>query len=193
MNNPTNFIASLENMTVAMQDTAATLGNQGNNGNGGNGDDGPMTLATFLKVHLPTFKGTSNPTEANNWFQAMEKYFPNSVRMIKELELLQLMQDSMSVTEYTNKFEELCRFSKIGHGAPEGFEQWKCIKYESGFRSEILSTMGPMEIRIFSELVNKSRVTEDCVRNAALDKGDHRAIVRGDQGRNFAPRGQDFK
>ncbi|KAL4293159.1 hypothetical protein AHAS_Ahas18G0100200 [Arachis hypogaea] len=32
-----------------------------------------MTLATFLKVHPLTFKGTSNPTDANNWIQAMER------------------------------------------------------------------------------------------------------------------------
>ncbi|XP_016195613.1 uncharacterized protein LOC107636630 [Arachis ipaensis] len=47
--------------------------------------------------------------------------------------------------------------------------------------------------RVFSELVNKSRVDKECLRKVALDKGDHRASVRGDQGRNFAPRGQDFK
>ncbi|KAL4316060.1 hypothetical protein AHAS_Ahas15G0247300 [Arachis hypogaea] len=50
-----------------------------------------------------------------------------------------------------------------------------------------------MEIRTFSELVNKSRVIEDCVRKTALDTGDHQAFVRRDQGRNFASRGQEFK
>ncbi|KAL4315481.1 hypothetical protein AHAS_Ahas15G0189400 [Arachis hypogaea] len=33
----------------------------------------PMTLATFLKVHPLTFRGSTNPTEADNWFQAMER------------------------------------------------------------------------------------------------------------------------
>ncbi|KAL4306550.1 hypothetical protein AHAS_Ahas16G0189500 [Arachis hypogaea] len=32
-----------------------------------------MTLAMFLKVHPPTFQGSTNPTEADNWFQAMER------------------------------------------------------------------------------------------------------------------------
>ncbi|MED6128950.1 hypothetical protein PIB30_103024, partial [Stylosanthes scabra] len=40
------------------------------------GEDGngrPMTLATFLKVKPPEFKGTVNVTEADDWFQAMER------------------------------------------------------------------------------------------------------------------------
>ncbi|XP_025640655.1 uncharacterized protein [Arachis hypogaea] len=39
-----------------------------------------------------------------------KKYFLNLVRTEKELELLQMKQGAMSVFEYTNKFEELCRF-----------------------------------------------------------------------------------
>ncbi|XP_016186023.1 uncharacterized protein LOC107627717 [Arachis ipaensis] len=50
-----------------------------------------------------------------------------------------------------------------------------------------------MEIKTFSELVNKSKVAEDCVRKAASDKGDHRAFVRRDQWRNFVPSGRNFK
>ncbi|XP_016172958.1 uncharacterized protein LOC107615410 [Arachis ipaensis] len=129
----------------------------------------------FPEVHPPTFRGTTNPTEVDNWFQAMERAlqahqvfedqyveFPtyrlmgeaqywwertqhilqpdnvviswdvflsefientNSVRTAKELESLQLKQGQMSVAEYTNKFEELCRFSKICQGAPGDFEE----------------------------------------------------------------------
>ncbi|XP_016200441.1 peroxidase 47 [Arachis ipaensis] len=121
------------------------------------------------------------------------KYFPNSVRNAKELELLQLKQGQLSVVEYTNKFEELYRFFRICQGALEDFEEWKCIKYEGGLWNDILSSVGPMEIRTFSELVNKSRVAEDCVRKAALDKDDHQTFVRRDWDRNFAPRGQEFK
>ncbi|XP_020967587.1 uncharacterized protein LOC110266883 [Arachis ipaensis] len=96
-----------------------------------------MTLATFLKVNPPKFKGTTTPTEADTWFRAMEralqaqlgtrrllqydddpifwsafqvefykKYFPNSVRTAKKLELLQLKQGAMSVLKYTRKREE---------------------------------------------------------------------------------------
>ncbi|XP_072093104.1 transposon Tf2-1 polyprotein isoform X4 [Arachis hypogaea] len=244
-----DFMAALGNMAAAMQATAEALGNQINQGNHGNNNDegGPMTLATFLKVHPPTFRGTSNPTDADNWIQAMEralqaqqvpeeqwvefgtyqlqgeaqywwqgtrrilqpdgaaipwevfrtefykKYFPNSARNAKELELMQLKQGQMIVAEYTSKFEELCRFSRICQGAPEDFAEWKCIKYEGGLRSDILSFVAPMEIRVFSELVNKSRVAEDCVRKAAAEKGSLRVPFQRPSGRNFAPRGRNFK
>ena len=50
------------------------LGQQmNNNGNGGREAQDPITPATFLKVNPPKFKGTTNPTEADTWFQAMER------------------------------------------------------------------------------------------------------------------------
>ncbi|XP_057747387.1 uncharacterized protein LOC130966591 [Arachis stenosperma] len=161
--------------------------NNNNNGiNSENGTQGSMTLSTFLKVNLPKFKGTTNPTEADTWFQTMEralqaqlvpeeqciefatylltgeashwwqgarrllqqgddpitwdafqvefykKYFPNSARMAKELELLQLKQGAMSVSDYTDKFNELFTFSRMCQGAPGDFEELKCNKYEGG-------------------------------------------------------------
>ncbi|XP_057724068.1 uncharacterized protein LOC130940031 [Arachis stenosperma] len=176
--NPIDFMAALGNMAAAMQVTAKALKNQINNGNNGNnGDDGPMTLSSFLKVHPPTFRGTSNPTDMNNWIQAIEqalhaqqvseeqwiefgtyqlqgeaqhwwqgmrcilqpdgiliswelfriefykKYFPISVRNANELELLQLKQGQMTITEYTSRFEELSCFSCICQGAPEDFAE----------------------------------------------------------------------
>ncbi|KAL4286965.1 hypothetical protein AHAS_Ahas19G0138900 [Arachis hypogaea] len=74
-NDPIDFMATLGNMAAAMQATAEALGNQINQGNHGNNNDeeGPMTLALFMKVHPLTFSGTSNPTDADNWIQAMER------------------------------------------------------------------------------------------------------------------------
>nr|XP_029144801.1 uncharacterized protein LOC112708782 [Arachis hypogaea] len=246
--NPIDFMAALGNMAAAMQATAEALGNQINNGNNGNNDEnGPMSLHSFLKVHPPTFRGTSNPTDADNWIQAIEralqaqqvpdeqwvefgtyqlhgeaqhwwqgmrrilkpdgvviswelfrdefykKYFPTSVRNARELELLQLKQGQMTITEYTSKFEELCRFSRICQGAPEDFAEWKCIKYEGGLRSDIQSFVAPMQIRVFSELVNRSRVAEECVRRVAAERGSLRTPFQRTTGRNFAPRGRQFK
>nr|XP_025661295.1 uncharacterized protein LOC112756906 [Arachis hypogaea] len=99
----------------------------------------------------------------------------------------------MTITEYTSKFEELCRFSRICQEAPEDFAEWKCIKYEGGLRSDIQSFVAPMEIRVFSKLVNKRRVAEDCVRKAAAKKGGMRMPFQRTTGRNFAPRGKQFK
>ncbi|XP_016173542.1 uncharacterized protein LOC107616052 [Arachis ipaensis] len=50
-----------------------------------------------------------------------------------------------------------------------------------------------MEIRVFSELVNKSRVAKECVRKAAAEKGSMRMPFQRTSGRNFAPRGRQFK
>ncbi|XP_016199433.1 uncharacterized protein LOC107640426 [Arachis ipaensis] len=115
------------------------------------------------------------------WTDYYKEYFSNSVRNAKELELMQLKQGQMTVTKYTCRFEKLCRFSCICQGAPEDFAEWKCIKYEGGLRSDILGFVAPMEIRVFSELVNKSRVAEECVRKVAAEKGRLRGRRFGKQ------------
>ncbi|XP_020997319.1 uncharacterized protein LOC110280571 [Arachis duranensis] len=99
----------------------------------------------------------------------------------------------MTVTKYTSRFEELCHFSRICQCAPKDFAGWKCIKYKGGLRSDIMSFVDPMEIRVFSELVNKSRVAEECVRKAAVEKGSLRVPFQRPLGRNFAPRGRRFR
>ncbi|KAL4373218.1 hypothetical protein AHAS_Ahas05G0059800 [Arachis hypogaea] len=99
----------------------------------------------------------------------------------------------MSVAEYTNKFEKLCRFSKICQGAPGDFMEWKCIKYKGGLWSDILSSVGPIEIRVFSDLLNKSRVTEDCMKKAALERNDNREFHQRNHNQNLVPTGQEFR
>ncbi|XP_072052093.1 uncharacterized protein [Arachis hypogaea] len=216
-------------------------------GNGDNMGGIPMTLATFLKVHSPTFRGSTNPTEADHWFQAMEralqaqhvpynqyvefatyqlageaqpwwqveccmlqlqnaevlwdvfrtafykKYFPESAREVKEMELMQLKQGSMSVAEYTNKFEELCRFSRVCQGDPETFESWRCIKYQRSLKDSIMTAVAPMEIRVFSDLVNKARVMEEYAKTVAASKDTHGEGSSKGRGKYHHPRGQSFK
>ncbi|XP_020963640.1 uncharacterized protein LOC110265152 [Arachis ipaensis] len=210
-NDLVNFMATLENMVAAMQVTAEALGNQAESGNDANGDNGPMTVVMFLKIHPPIFGGTTNPTKADNWFQAIERalqaqqvpedkcvefatyLLAGEAQTAKKLELLQLKQDQMSVAKYMNKLEELCRFSRIRQGTPGDFEEWKCIKYEGGLRSDILSSVGLMKIRIFSDLVNKSRLVEECLKKAAVARSESREFCRRVHNQNFAPRGQEFK
>nr|XP_025676354.1 uncharacterized protein LOC112776405 [Arachis hypogaea] len=50
-----------------------------------------------------------------------------------------------------------------------------------------------MQIRVFSEPVNKTRVAKDCVKRAAAEKGSLRMLFQKATGRNFAPRGRQFK
>ncbi|XP_072084602.1 uncharacterized protein [Arachis hypogaea] len=89
------------------------------------------------------------------------------------MELMQLKQGSMSVAEYTNKFEELCRFSRVCQGDPETFERWRCIKYQRGLKESIMTTVAPMEICVFSDLVNKARVVEEYAKIVAASKDTH--------------------
>ncbi|KAL4300289.1 hypothetical protein AHAS_Ahas17G0186000 [Arachis hypogaea] len=66
-------MAALGNMATATLAIVEALGNQINHGNNGNNnEEGPMTRASFLKVHPLTFRRISNPNEADNWIQAME-------------------------------------------------------------------------------------------------------------------------
>ncbi|XP_015960214.1 uncharacterized protein LOC107484109 [Arachis duranensis] len=72
-----------------------------------------------------------------------KKYFPESAREAKEMELMQLKQGSLSVADYTSKFEELCRFSSACQGAPETYESWKCITYQRGLKDDIMTAVAP--------------------------------------------------
>ncbi|XP_020979493.1 uncharacterized protein LOC110272046 [Arachis ipaensis] len=122
-----------------------------------------------------------------------KKYFPESAREAKEIELMQLKQGSLSVADYTNQFEELCRFSRVCQGAPETYDSWKCIKYQRGLKDNIITTVTPMEIRVFSDLVNKARVVEEYAKTVAASKDTHGGSSSRGHGKYFHPRGQSFK
>ncbi|KAL4301415.1 hypothetical protein AHAS_Ahas17G0298600 [Arachis hypogaea] len=122
-----------------------------------------------------------------------KKYFPQCSRTAKELELLQLRQENMTVTEYTRKFEELCRFSKVCQGTPAAFEEWKCIKFEGGLREELLAHVSLLEIQNFVELVNKSQLTDECVKKLAVARINQRNFLPRNFYRNPAPQGRNFK
>nr|XP_025652087.1 uncharacterized protein LOC112748095 [Arachis hypogaea] len=97
-----------------------------------------------------------------------KKYFPLSVRESKEMEFLQLKQDRMSIAEYTERFERLCKFSAMYKANPD--EKWKCMKYQGGLRAEILPAIAPLEIREFSSLVSKCQVIEECTKKLASER-----------------------
>ncbi|XP_020963446.1 uncharacterized protein LOC110265037 [Arachis ipaensis] len=102
---------------------------------------------------------------------------------------MQLKQGSLSVADYTSKFEELCRFSKVCQGAPETYESWKCIKYQRGLKDNIMTAVTPMEIRFFSDLVNKARVVEEYAKTVATSKDTHGGSSSRGHGKYFHPRG----
>ncbi|KAL4306024.1 hypothetical protein AHAS_Ahas16G0136900 [Arachis hypogaea] len=245
-------MAAMANLANTMEaNVAATLqvvqrlgqlaGNENGNGEGnandnaeGNGDNiggVPMTLATFLKVHPLSFRGSTNLMEVDNWFQAMErvlqaqhvpnnryaqhwwqaecrllqlqnadipwdvfqtafykKYFSESAREVKEMELMQLKQGPLSVVDYTSRFEELCRFSRACQGAPETYKSWKCIKYQRGLKDDIMTAVAPMKIHIFSELVNKARVVEEYAKTVASSKDTSEGNTSRERDDHLGPR-----
>ncbi|MED6214592.1 hypothetical protein PIB30_104500, partial [Stylosanthes scabra] len=87
--NATDILIAINTMAAAVRDLPAAtnravdqMNNNRNPNNynqntteeendGGNGR--PMTIATFLKVKPPEFKGTVNVAEADDWFQAIER------------------------------------------------------------------------------------------------------------------------
>ncbi|KAL4343676.1 hypothetical protein AHAS_Ahas11G0102200 [Arachis hypogaea] len=109
------------------------------------------------------------------------------------MELMQLKQGSLSVADYTNKFEELCRFSRVCQGAPETYESWKCLKYHRGLKDSIMTTVTSMEICVFSDLVNKARVVKEYAKTMAASKDTHGGSSSRGRGKYFHPRGQSFK
>ena len=88
----------------------------------------------------------------------LEKYFPHSVCIQKEIEFLQLWQGEMTVSEYVVKFESLARFSHYLKDNPQN--DWKTIKFEEGLKLELQSSINILELRDYPTLVNKCRITE---------------------------------
>ncbi|XP_047182735.1 uncharacterized protein LOC124848954 [Vigna umbellata] len=84
-----------------------------------------------------------------------EEYFPDSVRFAKEVEFLQLVQGSMSVSEYTNKFKHLVRFNTMATS-----EVWQCRKFENGLRSDLKVLISSLFIRTFPAMVERAKVLE---------------------------------
>ncbi|KAL4394458.1 hypothetical protein AHAS_Ahas02G0154000 [Arachis hypogaea] len=126
-----------------------------------------MTLATFLKVNPPKFKGTPVATEADNWFRCIEKSL--RVQHVPERQHVEFATYMLEgEAEHCGRI--YCRFSKICQGNPDDFEEWKCLKYEGELREELMHSLVPLEIRNFAELVNKIQLVEDCTKKVAAAK-----------------------
>ncbi|XP_016178527.1 uncharacterized protein LOC107620973 [Arachis ipaensis] len=192
-----NAIVTLQAVQRLGQPAGSRNGNDEGNANDnveGNEDNlggVPMTLVTFLKVHPPSFRGSTNPTEAENWFQAMEhalqsQHVPNNQYV--EFSAYQLLGEAQHC-----RFKEFCRFSRVCQGAPETYESWKCIKYQRDLKDKIMTAVAPMEIHIFSDLVNKARVVEEYAKTVASSKDTHGGNTSKGRGKYFQPRGKNFK
>ncbi|XP_014522110.1 uncharacterized protein LOC106778641 [Vigna radiata var. radiata] len=85
----------------------------------------------------------------------LERYFPISAKQERERQFLALQQGNMSVQEYKERFEYLARF--YTQDLPE---EWKCRRFEQGFRHQILKPLIHLKIKDFPELVEQALVAE---------------------------------
>nr|XP_029153239.1 uncharacterized protein LOC112775620 [Arachis hypogaea] len=192
----------------AVQRLGQPIGNGNGNGNGegntndnaeGNGDNTggvPMTLATFLKVHPPTFRGSTDPIEADHWFQAIERALQAQhvpLNQYVEFAAYQLAGEAQPWWQAECRLLQLQNADIPWEGDPETFESWRCIKYQRGLKDNIMTAVAPMEIRVFSDLVNKARVVEEYAKTVAASKDTHGGSSSRGRGKYFHPRGQSFK
>ncbi|XP_017405391.1 uncharacterized protein LOC108318911 [Vigna angularis] len=94
-----------------------------------------------------------------------EEYFPDSVRFVKEVEFLQLVQGGITVSEYTNKFKHLVRFNTMVTS-----EEWQCRKFENGLRSELKLLISSLCIKSFPTMVERAKVLEKNVAEVEQQK-----------------------
>ncbi|KAG2384108.1 uncharacterized protein HKW66_Vig0151290 [Vigna angularis] len=85
----------------------------------------------------------------------LEKYFPNSAKIERETEFLNLRQGGMTVQAYISRFEYLSRFYSQAMS-----EEWRCQRFEQGLRHELMKMIVPLEIKKFPALVEKAKKLE---------------------------------
>src|SRR3954462_8668172 len=88
----------------------------------------------------------------------MEKYFPSSLRIKKELEFQQLRQENMSVATYAEKFEILAAYSRQAAYAPN--ESWKVDQFLYSSRADISHSVSQREFTTYTELLRQCYVAE---------------------------------
>ncbi|PNX88317.1 cellular nucleic acid-binding protein [Trifolium pratense] len=115
----------------------------------------------------------------------LRKYFPLDVRNKKEMEFLSLAQGSMSVGDYSAKFEALIRFCP--HYNTTGAEVSKCVKFENGLRPEIKQFIAYRQIRQFPDLVDACRIYEE----TSQARSDHYKAI-GERKHNGSNRGKPY-
>ena len=97
----------------------------------------------------------------------LDKYVPLSVKDRAREELLDLKQgENMSVTEYQNKFEELCRFAP----GIVNTEENKALQFVKGLYPDIKEVVKPFQFRTYSAVVEKARVVEHTLGESKIER-----------------------
>ena len=121
----------------------------------------------FTKTAVPDVGGVIPWEVFKNHF--LDNYFPLDLRKRKSREFLDLKQGAMSVGEYTAKFNELVQYwPHYGEPRTEGE---LCSQFEHGLREDIRKVVCPMQLTNFNQLVIKSRISEETIKDEKMVSG----------------------
>ncbi|XP_058762994.1 uncharacterized protein LOC131636407 [Vicia villosa] len=116
----------------------------------------------------------------------LEKYYPNSVRALKEREFQSFKQGNMSVSEYAEKFEDMVAYSRQAAYAPD--ELWKIDQFLMGLNVDIVRSVSQREFTTYAECLRQCYVAENTLKRVQ-DEREQNKPVRREQGRS----GQNLK
>ncbi|XP_050889202.1 uncharacterized protein LOC127094404 [Lathyrus oleraceus] len=142
------------------------------------GADEFRALRKFQRNNPPTFEGAHEPDKAQEWLKAIEKIFRvmncsdaqkvqfGTHMLEKEAEdwWRNIVQRFDEDAEYAANFEELIKFCP--HYNTANAKRSKCLKFVNGLRTDIKKERGYQQITRFFELVNKSRIYDEDIRES---------------------------
>lgn len=104
-----------------------------------------------------------------------QRYFPESARKQKENEFQELTQGSMSVAEYSDKFNSLARFSKLIISDDD--TAWRFVQ---GLRGDIVSESSLCLAKTYSAALNGALIVESLLESQTMESQTRkRARVEG--------------
>ncbi|XP_011622616.1 uncharacterized protein LOC105420494 [Amborella trichopoda] len=172
-------------------------------------DNGLIERFRRLKVRLGTFMLEG---DAEHWWSSVrqsweeigivatwesflvafnEKYFPDSIRERKEVELIELRCGRLSVVQYAAKFAELSCYAPLIINT----KACKASKFEWGLRLDIQGRKMSVNLKTFSPLVDLAlKIGRDCEEFQLRREGRVRSAPSGGFGsKTWPPPRKDFR
>ncbi|XP_058776820.1 uncharacterized protein LOC131651171 [Vicia villosa] len=117
----------------------------------------------------------------------LEKYYPNSVRALKEREFQSFKQGNMSVSEYAEKFEDMAAYSRQAAYAPD--ELWKIDQFLMGLNADIMHSVSQREFTTYAECLRQCYVAENTLKRVQEERKQNRLVLReqGKSGQHLKP------
>ncbi|XP_058741647.1 uncharacterized protein LOC131614034 [Vicia villosa] len=118
----------------------------------------------------------------------LEKYYPNSVRALKEREFQSFKQGNMSVSEYAEKFEDMAAYSRQAAYAPD--ELWKIDQFLMGLNADIVHSVSQREFTTYAECLRQCYVAENTLKRVQEEREQNMSVRRDHErsGQHLKPR-----